>query len=103
MASNTFAVREAKTIMTDELLKNCLDEQGRVKVWPKKHARKDAVIQYLAEKFEYDRVYTEKEVNALLDEWHTFGDYFLLRRSLIEYGLLTRDAYGREYRRIQKD
>ena len=89
--------------MTDELLKNCLDEQGRVKVWPKKHARKDAVIQYLAEKFEYDRVYTEKEVNALLDEWHTFGDYFLLRRSLIEYGLLTRDAIGREYRSIKKD
>ena len=89
--------------MIAEDLKNCLDEQGRVKVWPKKHARKDAVIHYLAEKFEYNRVYTEKEVNAILDQWHTFTDYFLLRRSLIEYNLLSRDAYGREYRKVKND
>lgn len=84
--------------MTDELLKNCLDEQGRIKVWPKKHAKKIAVLQYLAEKFDPSRVYTEKEVNALIDQWHTFGDYFLLRRGLVEAHLLTRDAFGREYR-----
>ena len=86
--------------MTNELLKNCLDEEGRVTVWPKKHARKEAVLHYLAEKLEEDRVYTEKEVNTLLDQWHTFNDYFLLRRSLIEARLLTRDAYGKEYRKV---
>ena len=86
--------------MTNELLKNCLNDEGRVTVWPKKHARKDAVLHYLAEKFEENRVYTEKEVNALLNQWHTFNDYFLLRRSLIEAHLLTRDAYGREYRKV---
>ena len=76
-----------------------LDAQGRLKVWPKKQARKLDALRDLAGMFDADRVYSEREVNALLDKAHTFGDLFLLRRALIEAGLLARDAHGREYRR----
>ena len=72
----------------EELLKSLLDDEGRIKVWPSKHARKDAAVRYLATKFEPGRVYTEKEVNEIIDRWHTFGDYFLLRRALIEMHLM---------------
>ena len=88
--------------MTEEIqkeLNGLLDEDGRVKVWPKKQSRKSAVLVYLATKFEDNRIYTEKEVNAILNDWHLFNDYFILRRSLIEARLLTRDHYGKEYRK----
>ena len=49
------------------------------------------------------RSYTEKEVNALLDERHTFGDFFLLRRELCDSGLLQRERDGSRYWRPQKE
>ena len=52
---------------------------------------------YLAEKFEAGRDYTEPEVNALLGSWHTFGDHTLLRRDMIERGLLCREKNGSRY------
>jgi hypothetical protein len=32
------------------------------------------MLAYLADKFKAGRDYTGKEVNAIIDEWHTFGD-----------------------------
>lgn len=55
------------------------------------------VLKYLAGKFEEGRIYTEKEINAIINEWHTFGDYFILRRLLVDHGLLGRTANGAEY------
>lgn len=84
-------------VLMDPLLRGLLDEQGRVTNWPHKHARKEAVLAYLAQFFEKDRIYTEKEVNALLNQHHTFGDYFILRRGLIEAGHLSRTRNGSAY------
>ncbi len=78
-------------------LSNFLDDNNRVKAWPKKHALKREVLLYLASKFEMDRDYSEKEVNQILSEWHTFEDYFLLRRDLIEHNLLSRTRDGARY------
>lgn len=74
-----------------------LDEDGKVKQWPAKQTMKLAVCEYLAEKFDYDVDYTEHEVNAILASWHTFDDYFILRRSLVEAGLLCRMRDGSKY------
>ncbi len=74
-----------------------LDEQGRIKIWPSKQEMKRAVVLYLSEKFQTGVVYTEKEVNAIINEWHTFNDYFLLRRGLIDYKLLLRARDGSSY------
>ncbi len=74
-----------------------LDEQGRIQHLPAKGKAKRAVLAYLAEKFSCDRSYTEKEVNSILNSWHTFGDYFLLRRELIDCQLLCRTKDGVRY------
>jgi hypothetical protein len=86
-----------------EELKSYLDEQGRVKEWPSKRNKgkfQTLVLEYLASQFEIDVIYTEKEVNQLLNQHHTFGDAALLRRELFERGLIDRKRDGSAYWRI---
>jgi hypothetical protein len=78
-------------------LERFLDDHGKVKAWPARHAAQEQVYAYLAKKFEDHRDYTEHEVNALLAGWHTFGDLFLLRRGLVESGWLLRLSNGSRY------
>jgi len=88
-----------------ELLKY-LDEKGRIKVWPSKNKKiaRAEMLQYLADKFEYEKFYKEKEVNEIISHWHTFGDYFLLRRELIIAALLYRTNDGSKYwREVKQD
>lgn len=73
-----------------------------IKQLPVKPAYKRYVLQYLASKFEPERDYTEAEVNAIIEHWHTFGDYFILRRELIDSGLLKRLPNGSRYWRELK-
>jgi hypothetical protein len=54
-------------------------------------------LNYLLSKFDPTRLYTEKEVNTLLNEYHTFGDPALLRRELFDRGLLDRIPNGSAY------
>ena len=63
-------------------------KKGGLPYGPLNRQKKRMVTAYLAGKFSESHVYTEGEVNALIGEWHTFDDYFLLRRSLVEYGYL---------------
>jgi hypothetical protein len=84
---------------SDEL-KNYLDEEGRVKEWPSKRNKgkfRQLVLEYLASKFELGVTYTEKEVNTLLNQHHTFGDPALLRREMFENGLIDRMRDGSAY------
>lgn len=74
-----------------------LDRNGKIKQIPVPSRTKVTVLEYLAGKFETGRTYTEKEVNAVIDAWHTFGDYFILRRLLIDYGLMERVLDGSRY------
>ncbi len=74
-----------------------LDDGGRITQLPARGEAKRAVLAYLATKFSCDRDYTQKEVNAIIDNWHTFGDYFLLRRELIDYQFLYRERDGSRY------
>jgi hypothetical protein len=76
---------------------NFIDKEGRIKIWPSKREMKLQVLEYLAEKFEFGRFYKECEVNGIISQWHTFNDYFLLRRGLIESGLLSRTRDGAKY------
>ena len=74
-----------------------LDSEGKITQLSRKRDVKMALLTYLAEKFERDRTYSEKEVNLICDAWHTFGDYFLLRRELVDHGLLCRTPDGTRY------
>lgn len=78
-------------------IRQFLDGAGKIKQLPQKQRVRLAVLGYLAEKFETDSVYTEKAVNALCQQWHTFNDYFILRRELVDSGLICRKPNGSAY------
>ena len=75
-----------------------LDADGRLTRWPTKRPQRALALQYLRDRFSPGRVYTEAEVNAILKQWHTFSDWSILRRELVDSRHLSRDPAGREYR-----
>ena len=80
-----------------------LNGEGKITQLPARGKAKRAVLEYLAAKFELSRDYTEQEVNELCGQWHTFGDYFLLRRELIDNALMDRTRDGRKYWRVRRE
>lgn len=85
--------------MIDEI-KTYLDSDNRVKIWPSKRSKKEKVLAYLATKFQHEKSYSEREVNELLNQWHTFTDAPLLRRELYEFRYLDRTKDCTEYWKI---
>jgi len=78
---------------------NYLDVEGRIKIWPSKRQRSKQrqILEYLVLKFDPNLTYTEKQVNALLNQHHTFNDPALLRRELFEKHLIDRQRDGSAY------
>lgn len=70
---------------------------GKIKMWPSKTKPREALRNYLATKIEDKKIYSEKEINDLLNDNHTFGDPAFLRRELCDHHLLSRDKYGYQY------
>lgn len=75
-----------------------MDDQGRLTQWPSRMKVQRMAADYLAARFQPDREYTEREVNELLLDWHTFHDWALLRRLLCDWGHMTRERDGTRYR-----
>lgn len=87
-------------------LRHYLDEHGRLKEWPSRRNKgqvQQKALEYLASKFEPHLYYNEREVNALLNQHHTFGDPALLRRELCDRGLLDRVKNGAAYWLKERD
>ena len=42
-------------------------------------------------------IYTEAQVNDILEDWHTFNDAAVLRRFLIDLGIMQRVKDGSRY------
>jgi diamine N-acetyltransferase len=78
-------------------LNNYVDSSGKIKVWPSKRDVKLEVLKHLVKKIEYNRFYNEKEINKIIDDFHSFNDYFLLRRELVNNSLLIRTRSGSRY------
>lgn len=75
-----------------------LDGTGRLIQWPSRHKVQRMAIALLAQRFEPGREYAEKEVNETLIDGHTFADWALLRRSLVDWGFMSRESDGSRYR-----
>lgn len=80
-----------------DTLKPFLDSDGRLAALPAKRKKKLRALEYLASGFEKGRRYTEREVNALLNELHTFGDPATLRRELYDNRFMGRERSCGEY------
>jgi hypothetical protein len=73
------------------------DEFGRLLRLPNKLSVQQMTMWALWTKFAANRKYTEKEVNAITNAFHTFGDQATLRRELINMKLLGRKSDCSEY------
>jgi hypothetical protein len=80
-----------------EPLRPFVDIAGRVTQWPVKRPIQNQLLSYLISKFEQRREYTEREVNQLLNQWHTYKDHATLRRALYDAQLLDRTPDGARY------
>ena len=78
-------------------LRPFMDDDGRLRQWPTRQKTQRMAVALLAGRFEPGRVYSERQVNELLLEWHTFGDWALLRRMLNDWGYLDRERDGSRY------
>lgn len=63
---------------------------ARLKQIPAQRKKRVVVLQYLVQRFAPEREYPEREVNDLLRDAH--ADVATLRRELVDYGFLTREA-----------
>ncbi|MEU9091528.1 DUF2087 domain-containing protein [Streptomyces sp. NPDC087901] len=78
-----------------------LFSQGRLTTIPRKTARREQLLEHLAETlFQSDRTYTEREVNDALLTVH--DDCAALRRYMVIGGLLARTKDGVSYRRLAR-
>lgn len=80
-----------------DIIKRFLDEDGKITSLPSKYQSKIEVLKYLSDKFEFEREYTEKQINEIISNWHTFNDYFVLRRALVDNFFLIRTKNGSKY------
>ncbi|BBK43796.1 hypothetical protein STVA_38160 [Allostella vacuolata] len=78
------------------------DQAGRLLRWPPKAHQRTLCLWVLWSRLPAGRVLAEAAVNAILQGHHHFGDHALLRRGLVDEGMVTRTADGREYRRLER-
>lgn len=67
-------------------------EYGKLRSIPTQRKKERIVLEEIAQAFEYDRVYTEREVNIILADY--YDDFCTLRRDMIGERLLERDEKG---------
>ena len=65
-------------------------EYGKLKSIPSQRKKERIVLEVIADAFEYDRIYTEREVNIIIADF--FDDFCTIRRDMIAENLLDRDA-----------
>lgn len=83
---------------SEKVLQNYL-RGDRLKEIPASRKKRLVILQWLVNKFELGKSYTEKEVNQILSKHH--NDYATLRREFIGYQLMRRD--NGIYQRLQAD
>jgi len=81
----------------ESVIKNFF-ENGRLKSIPVQVKKRRIILEYITEQLEPDREYTEKEINAVISQYHE--DYCTIRRELIGWEYVSR-ADG-IYKRIWK-
>lgn len=73
------------------------DEEGLLIQYPTKRPLRQIVLARIAEQFEMDTDYTEKEVNEIIKSQITFSDVELIRRELFQERFLNRLRDGSRY------
>ena len=69
---------------------NAFFEYGKLKSIPAQQKKERIVLEVIADAFEYDRTYTEREVNVIIADF--FDDFCTIRRDMVAENLLNRDS-----------
>ncbi|MCF1505877.1 DUF2087 domain-containing protein [Afifella sp. H1R] len=77
------------------------DQNAVLLRWPKRQSDRNLCLWLIWSLFPAGESFTEAEVNAFLVARHAFGDPALLRRALVDLGLVWRTRSGSEYRRVE--
>lgn len=72
-------------------------EYGKLKSIPAQRKKERIVLEAIAEAFDFDRTYSEREVNIIIADFH--DDFCTIRRDMISERLLDRN--GTEYWRMK--
>lgn len=67
-------------------------EYGKLKAIPTQRKKERIVLEKIVQSFAYDRLYTEREVNLIIADFH--DDFCTIRRDMIGEQLLARDTKG---------
>lgn len=65
---------------------------GRLKAIPAQQKKERIVLEVIARAFEFDRIYSEREVNIIIADFH--DDFCTIRRDMLGEQLLNRDTNG---------
>ena len=77
---------------------NAFFEYGKLKSIPAQRKKERIVLEVIAEAFDFDRIYSEREVNIIIADFH--DDFCTIRRDMISEDLLGRNDTG--YWRVKK-
>ncbi|MFN7101553.1 MAG: DUF2087 domain-containing protein [Pseudorhizobium sp.] len=78
------------------------DTDGRIIRWPSKRSQQELCLWLLWSRIPPKRSFSEREIGDHLNGLHLFGDAALLRRDLVDLGLIRRNRDGSDYRRLEK-
>ena len=88
---------DAERTQIEKELKAFIDGDGRVTCLPAKFKKQLMAYYWIASQLKEDGVWNERELNAVLNGLHTFGDPAVIRRTLFDLGVLDRDPRGTRY------
>jgi hypothetical protein len=78
------------------------DDQGVLSTWPSRFAHQTLSQWVFWSRLPRGQTYDERQISALIKGWHAFGDHAIIRRAMVDAGMLERNQNGREYRRIEQ-
>lgn len=79
------------------------DGEARITRWPGKRSQQELCLWFLWSRIPVRETFTERGISGLLNTLHVFEDPALLRRDLVDLGLMRRNRDGSDYRRVEKE
>jgi DNA-binding HxlR family transcriptional regulator len=78
-----------------KVLNTYLNRDQTIKDFPVQQKKLEAILRFVAEAFEPEKRYSEKQVNEILSRYNE--DTARLRRNLVEFGFMQREGGGGAY------
>jgi hypothetical protein len=78
------------------------DAEGRLAKWPGKPSLQEPCLWVIWSKLASKQAMTEVQLSQIIRAQHLFGDHALLRRELVDRGLVRRTPDGKEYWRVER-